>query len=93
MKKIELVLPKDTNTVSGFVYGESIYNEQVKNKYNKNEKLIIKFPDYIERVGSSFVQGFFSDIISSRGYEFIEDNIEIESNSDRLTRRIRKRIE
>lgn len=93
MKVIKLKLPKDTSGVAGFKYGEQIYKEQVKANYDMSDKLTIEFPDNIERVGSSFIQGLFSEIIMSKGFRFIEENIVIKSKSAELTRRILNRIE
>lgn len=93
MKKINLELEKTISRIAGFEYGQSIYNEQVKSivdsyEYSKDIELTITFPDFIENIASSFVQGFFSQLIPLIGYDGIEKNIHIQTSSEWLTKSI-----
>ena len=52
----------------------------------------IVFPKQIEKVASSFVQGFFSELVSKIGYIGIDQKVTIVSSSSRLSDTIRKNI-
>lgn len=80
MERIELSIPKDITKLAGNSYGVKIYNEQVKDKYVIKDGCVIVFPKQIDRVASSFIQGFFSDIMNTMGYTAIGERIEVESS-------------
>lgn len=92
MKTIVLNFPKSETRLAGFPYGEKVYEEQVQKIISFDEKITIIFPEQIEKVASSFVQGFFANIVMAIGYKGIEKNVIIESKSDKLTASIRKKI-
>jgi len=93
MKQINLELDKTISRIAGFEYGQSVYNKFVKSTVNSYEhskdiELIIIFPNFIENIASSFVQGFFSQLVPLIGYEGIEKNIQIKTSSEWLTQSI-----
>lgn len=90
--EINLKFDKSTTRLAGFPYGLAVFNEQVKNRISFNEEVTIIFPEQIEKVASSFVQGFFSIIVEEIGYKGIEEKINIKTCSDVLTDSIRKNI-
>ncbi len=96
MKVVKLIFDKSQTRLAGFPYGETTYREQVKPIYDKisdeNEQVKLVFPNQIEKVASSFVQGFFSELINSIGYKKIEERFIIESSNEKLTARIQKNI-
>lgn len=93
MKQIELKFDKTATGLAGNPFGRKVYEEQVKSKYKDySEKLMIKFPDNIDKVASSFVQGFFSDLVEEIGYEGIEKNIIIEASNPELSKAIKDRL-
>lgn len=92
MKKIELVFDKADTSLAGFPYGKKVYENQVKNEMDFSESLTIVFPEQIERVASSFIQGFFSDIINIIGYGGIERQIEIDAKTKELSDSIKRNI-
>ena len=92
MTKINLEFPKSETRLAGFPYGEAVYNEQVKDKISFDGEIEIVFPNQIEKVASSFVQGFFAAIVAAIGYKGVEQQINITSRSDSLTSSIRKNI-
>lgn len=63
MKVIELNIEKEFTHIAGYEYGESIYNEQVKPFFNGSDKLEIRFPNHIEGIAISFVQGFINGML------------------------------
>lgn len=95
MKTVELIFEKSQTRLAGFPYGEATYKNQLKaivKDTNGNEQIKIVFPNQIEKVASSFVQGFFSELINTIGYEKIEEKFLIESSSEKLTEKIRENI-
>ena len=96
MTVIQLEFNKSETRLAGFPYGEATFNEQVKNKIQETDfidgGIKIIFPNQIKKVASSFVQGFFSELINTIGYSEIERCFLIESNDENLTKRIKKNI-
>lgn len=96
MKTIQLEFNKSETRLAGFPYGETTFNTQVKNKIQEADfsdcGIKIVFPQQIKKVASSFVQGFFSELINTIGYGEIERCFVIETNDEKLTKRIRENI-
>lgn len=92
MKTINLNFPKSATGLAGFPYGEKVYKDQVEGKISYDEDITIVFPNQVEKVASSFVQGFFAKIVMSIGYKGVENKVKIVSKSDKLTASIRKNI-
>jgi len=92
MKIVELKFDKSETRLAGFPYGEATYTDQVKESVelqkNNEERIKIIFPAQIEKVASSFVQGFFSELINTIGYDKIEELFIIESSNEKLTKKI-----
>jgi len=63
MKVIDLQIDKAFTHIAGYEYGESIYNEQVKPFFNGKDKLEIRFPNHIEGIAISLVQGFINGML------------------------------
>lgn len=85
MIDVILDLPKDSSGIAGYQFGKEIYTKQVEPKFsNKNEKLNVIFPDFIERVASSFVQGFFSTLVEEIGYEEVKRRVNVQMKNDQL---------
>ena len=82
--QIELKFAKDVTSLAGYPYGEHTFNECVKDKINYGEEVTLIFPNHIERIASSFVQGFFSEIKCKIGIHGIEKYFKIMASSDRL---------
>lgn len=94
IKVIELKFKKDITRLAGFPYGKETYEQQVAGEINveKTEKLTLVFPESIEKIASSFVQGFFSDLVSTIGYEGIEKKIIVQTKSDSLKESIMRNL-
>lgn len=92
MNKVELNFGKSTTSLAGFPYGENIYLAQVKNKVIFGQPITIVFPKQIERIASSFVQGFFSAFVEEIGYEGIENQVTIVAGTIELEENIKKNI-
>lgn len=79
MNIINLKFPKDLTKLAGNSYGRKIYDEQVKGKIDFTEKTIISIPEQIDGIASSFIQGFFDDIVNQIGIIEIPGKIEVKS--------------
>ncbi|MGF2154926.1 hypothetical protein [Lactococcus lactis] len=92
--RIILDFDKTTSRLSGNPYGKEVYHSQVEDKYTDySEPLTLVFPNHIKKVAFSFVQGFFTDLVSKIGYEGIENNIKIEAGDQKIVDEIISRIE
>jgi hypothetical protein len=74
------MVKKDLTKLAGNGFGKSIYENQVKDKVTLDEKIKFVFPERIDRMASSFIQGFFSEIVSIIGLSGIEELVEIDSS-------------
>lgn len=63
MKVIDLQIDKAFTHIAGYDYGELIYNEEVKPFFNGSDRLEIRFPNHIEGIAISFVQGFINGML------------------------------
>lgn len=91
--EIKLKFENTTTRLAGNPYGKEIYDSQVKGKYEDfSEPLIIVFPDNITKVASSFVQGFFTFLVSEIGYSGVFEKVTIKSSSDDISQKIMERI-
>ena len=66
--------------LAGNPYGREVYDKQLKGKIDFNTDSVIIFPKEIENVASSFVQGFFNEIVDTIGFDGIQTKIKIEAN-------------
>lgn len=77
--KIELSFDKKLSGLAGYQYGMSEYKKQVEGKIDFDEDIILTFPDNIVRIASSFIQGFFEEMVGKIGISGIEERVKIES--------------
>lgn len=75
-----LELDKMVTKLAGNPLGREIYNTQVKGKVDFTKNIIIEFPDRIDTIASSFIQGFFEDMLKNLGVMGIEKKVEVKSN-------------
>lgn len=81
---IKLSFPATLTRLTDNPYGRVIFKEQVADKIDYEQMNIIHFPDQIIRASSSFVQGFFTEIVNSIGYDKLHNHISIESINQSL---------
>lgn len=72
---------KTLSNLTGNKYGRSVFDKQVKEHISYDNLITIKFPDYIDNIGSSFIQGFFDEMVGEIGINGIENNVDIYSNT------------
>ena len=87
-KVIELEFDKTLSGLAGYDYGKDIYKKQVKNKIDFKQKTCIVFPNNIQRIASSFVQGFFEEIIANAGISSVGNTIDIKCVNEELKQSI-----
>ena len=69
--KVVLSFDQTITRLAGYSYGKDTYNRQIRGKLDFTETVFIEFPSQIVKAASSFVQGFFEDIIREVGIEGI----------------------
>ena len=79
MKIINLKFDTEITALASYSYGQQVFNEQVKD-LDYNEKYKIVFPERIELISTSFVQGFFYEFQTVFGLEGILNNVEVISS-------------
>lgn len=81
---ILLQFDKATTRLAGNKYGRKEFETQVKGNINYQSLNIIRFPEQIERVASSFTQGFFAAVIEKVGYAKFDEVVKIEAKDEKL---------
>ena len=81
---IKLKFEKSLEGLAGYEFGMETYKNQVENRINFDQKITIVFPDNIQRIAYSFIQGFFENIVQHIGVSGVEKNIEIISTKEEL---------
>lgn len=87
-QRIEIQVDKSITGLAGYDYGKQIYEEQVKEKINFKNEILIVFPDNIQRLASSFIQGFFEEFIKNIGISGVEKQIDIKAGNHSLKDKI-----
>lgn len=75
MKKIRIDFSEELSSLAGNSFGRSTYDSFVE-PYINSKKIIVEFPEQIERVAIGFVQGF----IYKLGPKEFKRKIEISGN-------------
>lgn len=89
MKVIKLKIDKEFVCIAGYQYGVETYEKQVKPYFNGTEKIEIRFPNHIEAVAISFVQGFISGMLKLvPNKNRLLELVTLKSNDDSLTNRL-----
>lgn len=91
-KAIVLKFNKAQSAAVGYDNGAECFTSQVSEKIDDTIPVKIVFPNAIRKVTSSFVQGFFHVFLETKGYEWILENVIIETFSNTLTEKIRRDI-
>lgn len=82
---IELSFNENIRGLAGRELGLKTFNEQLKEKILLNDtSILIKFPDNIELVSSSFMEGLFSEILKNKGYKYVEKYFKVKTSSEHL---------
>jgi len=90
--EIKLKFDKTVTRLAGNPYGRLVYEEQVKGKVDYNKVVYITFPDEIIYIASSFVQGFFDEIIKKVGVLGVGKQVIITANGIDINKTIIKNL-
>lgn len=93
MNIIQLKFGKAVTRLAGNDYGRQIYQEQVKDMIDFSSVTQIVFPEQIISIASSFVQGFFDEIIANIGILGIGKQIIIVAPSLDVEKKIIKNLQ
>lgn len=63
--------------LAGNSYGRKLFSEQVDGKIDLDQPFTIEFPEQIDYLASSFIQGFFGKIYTEIGREGMDKNFDI----------------
>ena len=85
---IELEFENTLTNLADFRFGGEIFRKQIKKKISKDEKNVIVFPDQIEDIAISFIQGMYDGIIKTIGKENAMSKVEIKTKTQELTQKI-----
>ena len=91
-QRIVLRIPKDLTKLAGNKFGGKVY-EEIKNEIDINNELVFVLPDSIDRVASSFVQGFFDDLYKKLGYKGVAEKVEFETTIENFKDFVLKNLE
>ena len=95
MVNISLTFPKDLTKLAGNKFGRFTYEEQVKSiiDSNRGDSFLIEIPERIDRIASSFIQGFFEEYVEKYGLSAVEENIVIKSTIDNINQLVLDNLE
>ena len=90
MKKniIKLDFGKTLTKIAGFRYGKVIYDKQASKLVCNEGGNIIEFPEQIDFVAPSFIQGFIAELLREVGVDNILEHIRFESPHPEVVKRI-----
>jgi len=83
-QSIDLEFDRTLVALAGFPFGQATFQNQVKEKANLKDSVIIKFPNNITRIASSFVQGFFDEWLNNYGADAIIKYVQIISSNEKI---------
>lgn len=95
MNRIELNFKKDLTKLAGNSFGNKTYANQVLETINKNpdDDYTIVIPERIDRIASSFIQGFFESYIKNYGFSALVNHITIESSIEDINELVADSLE
>lgn len=82
-EKIEFKFDEAITVLSGNDFGRDTYKVQMSGKFDMDKENELVFPNRIDVISSSFVQGLFSEFLNKYTPDEIASHIKIE-NADHL---------
>ena len=92
---LDIRLEFDDKTIialAGYDYGKKIFNEQVGEQVDIDQGINLIFPDQIQKLASSFVQGFFSTWVKRDGFQKVLEKVHVQSVHQRIEHFIQKNL-
>ncbi len=90
--KITLNFDPNIVLLAGFEYGKQTFEKQAEGYLDINESFCIEFPNTVEAVASSFVQGFFGKMKQTIGLKNIKNRITIICKNESLSESIIEKL-
>lgn len=92
--KIILDFPKATTDLTGNRLGRKTFEEQVKPKIDgESKKVIVEFPETINDIGTSFIQGMYAFLSEKYGSDKALDKMTLWSEKQETNTKIQKVID
>lgn len=85
-------IPSSLARLIGFELGEYVYKENNLDKVDLKKKIEIIFPETIEKISSSFVQGFFHGFVKKVGKNIAKEQVVIKMKNEDLTALFYKKL-
>lgn len=92
-QRIELTFAKDLSKLAGNAFGRNTYESQVKDCIDLSKNIVFVIPSQIDRIASSFVQGFFDVIVNEIGIVGIEEQVSFDSSINNLKEFVLENLE
>ena len=81
-KKVPLIIKnKSLTSLSGNDFGVLVFNDSMKEKYEKGTKVVFIVPDHIDRLSASFIQGLVSEISKIVGRSNLSKYVDIQTSN------------
>lgn len=84
MNEIRLEFNKSITKLAGYDHGKDTYIKQIKNHIDYSTINILVFPENINQLASSFVEGLFEEIIEKIGLSNVEKIFQIKSDGGNI---------
>ena len=78
--------------LSGNRLGDEVYVAQISKKIDIGKKNIVHFPDTIEYLGSSFIEGMYKRLAEKYGKKEATEIMQLTSQNEECKRKIEKSI-
>lgn len=88
MKTIDLKFNKSLIALAGNPFGRNTFKDQVAPHLEGENEFCIVFPNQIEMIASSFVQGFFAHWLQEYGVDGVFQHVQIKAKNDDVVKRI-----
>lgn len=76
-KTFTLEIDRTVTKLSGNKLGRSIYGQQVQPTVDFKSEMTFIFPEWIDFLASSFIQGFFYEIVKEIGIDGVESRVHV----------------
>ena len=84
MRKINLKVRSDFDVLSGRDLGTSVYNESGLDSISVDEEVTLIFPDTVQSLSASFVQGLLANVFALKGKSKTKNDIHVETKNKEL---------
>lgn len=89
---IELKFKNTLTDLSGNRLGDEVYDTQISHKIDIERKNIVRFPDTVEYIGSSFIEGMYKKLGEKYGKRKAAEIMELTSENEECKKKIEKSL-